>query len=93
MRRIWCGIIIAFVIQLTVLILMNLAGAHSLLGGVWAVFYLPATWVIDTTGVPNMSPFANILVIALFQEVILLIVILSLMKLWMRVKPIRTKAS
>lgn len=40
-----------------------------------------------------MSQFMNVLMIALFQDVILVILILSFMTLSMRVKPIRNKAS
>lgn len=77
MRCIWLAILIAFAIQVPFLILMNLVGIHSTVGGIWVLFYLPATWLLDITGVPNMPAFANILVIALFQEVILGVLILS----------------
>lgn len=93
MRRIWLAIFIALLIQSPFLILMNGVGVHSALGGVWVIFYLPAIWLLDRTGIPNMSQFMNVLMIALFQDVILVILILSFMTLSMRVKPIRNKAS
>ena len=93
MRRIWFAIIVAFAIQLPFLILTNFIGVHSPLGSVWVVFYLPVIWLLDLARVPGISPFPDILVFALVQEIILLVLILSLTALWVRVKAVRTKAS
>ncbi len=84
--------VIVFVIQLPFLILMNIAGAHSALGGVWVVFYLPAIWLMDKMGVPTISPFVTILAATLLQEIILLTIILPLVAVWLRLKPRREKS-
>lgn len=93
MRSVFLALIIAFVIQLPFLILMSSAGVHSALGGVWVVFYLPAIWLLDKAGVPDIPPFATTLVLILFQEVILLIMVVPLMALWIHLKAGKRKRS
>ena len=93
MRRIWFALLAALVIQVPFLILMMFVGIHSALGGVWFVFYLPTIWLLEILRVPNFSPFLDTLIIALLQEIILLVLILPLMILWVRVKSTRKKAA
>lgn len=85
-RRLLLAIIIAFLVQCPFLILMNFAGVHSALGGVWVVFYLPAIWLLDRTGIPDISQFVTTLALILFQEIVLLCVIVPLIALCVRVK-------
>lgn len=86
MRRVFLAVGVAFVIQLPFLILMNVAGVHSALGGVWLVFYLPSIWLLDKMGAPTISPFKSILEATLIQKIILLCIIVPLMALGARLK-------
>lgn len=88
MRRLCLALLIAFIIQLPFLILMNFVGAHSALGGAWAVFYLPAIWLLDIIGSPGpgTAPFFETLEVVVIQELILLAMIFPLVALCTRFK-------
>ena len=88
MRRVFLALGVAFIIQLPFLILMNLAGIHSALGGAWALFYMPAILVLAMFGLPTPknSPSSTITELALLQEIILLCIIVPLMALGTRLK-------
>lgn len=86
MRRLYLALLIAFLIQVPFLILMNFVGAHSALGGVWIIFYLPAILLLDIIGSPGpgTAPFVTTLEVVVIQELILLAIIFPVMVLYTR---------
>lgn len=84
MRHLIRAVLIAATVQLPFLVLMNVAGVHSALGGVWVVFYIPAILVLYKTGLPEpgLSPFLATLQICVIQEIILVGFIVTFMALY-----------
>lgn len=81
MRRLFRAVLIGTTIQVPFLILMNVAGIHSALGGVWFLFYMPAFLVLALFGLPTPKsvPSSTIIEVALIQEIILVGVVLTFM--------------
>jgi hypothetical protein len=83
-RHLFRAVLIAATIQVPFLILMNVAGIHSALGGAWFLFYIPAVLVLALFGLPTpkSAPSSTITEVALIQEIILVGFILTFMALY-----------
>jgi hypothetical protein len=86
LRRLFFACLIAFVMQMPFLVLMNIAGVHSALGGMWVFFYLPAVLIGGKIGMTMTSPFSTIVKIVVIQEILLASIILLLMALYTRIR-------
>lgn len=84
--RLLLAALIAFAIQIPFLILMNLNGIHSALGGVWYLFYLPAFLIVGAIGLDMTSPFSTIVKGAVIQEILRASIIFYVMLMFQRNK-------